>query len=152
LGSTDRLMAVIRKELTEIRAQYADPRRTEILADEVGDISVEEMIQEEDMVVTVTHQGYIKRNPVSAYRAQKPGGRGVMGAQTADESDFVSQLFVASTHHHILMLTSKGRAYAKKVYEIPQAGRAARGKAIVNFLELQEGESVVEFLPVREFS
>jgi DNA gyrase subunit A len=151
LASTEKLMAVIVTELEQIREQYGDDRRTEIVADEIGDIAEEEMIAEEDMVVTVTHEGYIKRSPVSQYRAQKRGGRGVTGAQAADEADFVSKLFVASTHDHILMLTSKGRAYAKKVYELPQAGRAARGKAIVNLLELQPGERVVEFLPVREF-
>jgi DNA gyrase subunit A len=152
LADNEKLMGVIVKELEGIREQYGDARRTEIIPAELGDISVEQMIAEEEMVVTVTHQGYIKRNPLSAYRSQRRGGRGVTGAQTADENDFVSQLFVASTHDSILMLTSKGRAYAKKVYEIPQAGRAARGKAIVNFLELQAGETVVEFLPVREFS
>jgi DNA gyrase subunit A len=152
LASNEKLMAVITSELEKIKEQYADPRRTEIVPEELSDISVEEMIAEEDMVVTVTHQGYIKRNAVSAYRAQKRGGRGVTGAQTADEADFVAQLFVANTHASILMITNKGRAYVKKVWEVPQAGRAAKGKAIVNLLELQQDEKVVEFLPVREFS
>jgi DNA gyrase subunit A len=103
------------------------------------------------MVVTVTHGGYVKRNPKSLYKAQRRGGRGITGAATHEE-DFVAQLFVASTHDVLLMLTNKGRAYSKKVWEVPQAGRTAKGKAFVNLIPLQEGERVVALLPVREFS
>ena len=109
------------------------------------------MIAPEEMVVTVTHGGYVKRNPKTLYRAQRRGGRGITGAATHEE-DFVAQLFVASTHDTLLMLTNKGRAYSKKVWEVPQAGRTAKGKAFVNLIPLQEGERVVALLPVREFS
>ena len=109
------------------------------------------MIAPEEMVVTVTHGGYVKRNAKSLYKAQRRGGRGITGAATHEE-DFVAQLFVASTHDTILMLTNKGRAYTKKVWEVPQAGRTAKGKAFINLVPLQEGERVVALLPVREFS
>ena len=149
LDDEGKVLDVVVKELEAIDEEYGDERRTEIL-EEAGDISVEDMIADEDMVVAVTHSGYIKRNPVSLYRAQRRGGRGVAGMETREE-DFVSQIFVASTHSHILMFTNTGRAYAKKVYEVPQAGRAARGKALANLLDLREGERVVQMLPVREF-
>ena len=109
------------------------------------------MIAPEEMVVTVTHGGYVKRSPKTLYRAQKRGGRGITGAATHEE-DFVAQLFVASTHDTLLMFTNKGRVYSKKVWEVPQAGRTAKGKAFVNLIPLQEGERVVALLPVREFS
>ena len=109
------------------------------------------MIVHEEMVVTVTHGGYVKRNPKTLYQAQRRGGRGITGAATHEE-DFVAQLFVASTHDTLLMLTNKGRAYSKKIWEVPQAGRTAKGKAFVNLIPLQEGERVVALLPVREFS
>ena len=109
------------------------------------------MIAAEEMVVTVTHGGYVKRNPKTLYRAQRRGGRGITGAATHEE-DFVAQLFVASTHDTLLMFTNKGRVYSKKMWEVPQAGRTAKGKAFVNLIPLQEGERVVALLPVREFS
>ena len=149
LASEQRLMQVIKDELSEIRAQFGDERRTQIVDDE-GEIAVEELIADEDMVVTVSHGGYVKRNSVQSYRAQKRGGRGITGASTKDE-DFVAQLFVASTHDHILMFTSMGRVYAKRVYELPEGTRASRGKALVNFLELKENEKVVEMLPLKQF-
>jgi DNA gyrase subunit A len=149
LASEGKLMAVIKEELAAVRAQFNDERRTQIVDDE-GEIAIEELIADEDMVVTVSHSGYVKRNSVSAYRSQKRGGRGVTGASTKDE-DFVSQLFVASTHDHILMFTSMGRVYAKRVYELPEGSRASRGKALVNFLELKENEKVVEMLPLKQF-
>ena len=119
--------------------------------DIAADIDIEDMIAPEEMVVTVTHGGYVKRNPKSLYKAQRRGGRGITGAATHEE-DFVAQLFVASTHDTLLMFTSKGRAYTKKVWEVPQAGRTAKGKAFVNLIPLQENERVVAMLPVREFS
>jgi DNA gyrase subunit A len=150
LGSDAVLMGVVIAELEEVRKAYGDDRRTEILEVDV-DIDIEDMIAPEEMVVTVTHGGYVKRNPKTLYRAQRRGGRGITGAATHEE-DFVSQLFVASTHDTLLMFTTKGRVYARKIYEIPQAGRTAKGKAFVNLLPLQEGERVVALQPVREFS
>jgi DNA gyrase subunit A len=151
IESETRLMEVVIGELEEIKKEYGDERRTELSDEDVGEIDVEDMIAPEEMVVTVTHGGYIKRNPKTLYRAQRRGGRGITGASTHEE-DFVAQLFVASTHDTLLMLTNKGRAYSKKVWEVPQAGRTAKGKAFVNLIPLQEGERVVALLPVREFS
>ena len=150
LGSDAILMSVVTTELEEIKTNYNDDRRTEIVEVE-GEIEIEDMIAPEEMVVTVTHGGYVKRNPKNLYRPQRRGGRGITGAATHEE-DFVAQLFVASTHDTILMLTNKGRAYTKKVWEVPQAGRTAKGKAFINLLPLQDGERVVALLPVREFS
>ncbi len=128
---------------------HADERRTQIV-DESTEISIEDMIVEEDMVVTVSHEGYIKRNAVALYRAQRRGGRGRIGAATREE-DFVEDLFIASTHSYILFFTTSGKVYWLKVHELPQAGRAARGKAIVNLLNLEKDEKISAFLPVREF-
>jgi DNA gyrase subunit A len=150
LGSEQVLMKVVVDELQEIKKDYGDERRTE-LTDIGADIDIEDTIAPEEMVVTVTHGGYVKRNPKTLYKAQRRGGRGITGAATHEE-DFVAQLFVASTHDVLLMLTNKGRAYSKKVWEVPQAGRTAKGKAFVNLLPLQENERVVALLPVREFS
>jgi DNA gyrase subunit A len=150
LGSDTVLMAVVIAELKAIREEYGDDRRTEF-SDFGGDIDVEDMIAPEEMVVTVTHGGYVKRNPKTLYKAQKRGGRGITGAATHEE-DFVSQLFVASTHDTLLMFTNKGRVYAKKIWEIPQAGRVAKGKAFINLIPLQDNERVVALQPVREFS
>jgi DNA gyrase subunit A len=146
LSDRGKLMAVVVEELEEIKQQYGDPRRTQIL-DATGEINLEDTIAEEDMVVTVTHSGYVKRNPISAYRAQKRGGRGVTGIATREE-DFVRELFIANTHHTIMLFTNTGRVYCKRVYEIPQAGRASRGKAIVNLVELRPGETIHEMLAV----
>jgi DNA gyrase subunit A len=151
LASDKVLMEVVTEELEEVRTLYGDDRRTEILDIEETDIDIEEMIAEEDMVVTVTHGGYVKRNPQTEYKAQRRGGRGVMGATTHEE-DFVAQLFVASTHDVLLMFTNQGRCYSKKIWQIPQAGRYAKGKAFVNLIPLQEGERVVALQPVRAFS
>jgi DNA gyrase subunit A len=140
---------IIGEELQEVRKLYADERRTEIV-DEVGEISIEDMIVDEDMVVTISHEGYIKRNAVTLYRAQRRGGRGKIGATTKEE-DFVEHLFVASTHSYILFFTNKGKVYWLKVYEIPQAGRAARGRSVSNVLNLKPEEKISAFLPVREF-
>src|SRR4051812_36806832 len=150
LGSESILMKVVTDELEAVKKEFGDDRRTEII-DAGVEIGVEDMIVPEEMVVTVTHGGYVKRNPKTLYRAQRRGGRGITGAATHEE-DFVAQLFVASTHDTLLMLTNKGRAYSKKVWEVPQAGRTAKGKAFVNLIPLQEGERVVALLPVREFS
>jgi DNA gyrase subunit A len=150
LASEAVLTQVIVAELEEVRTLYGDDRRTEI-ADVDVEIDVEDMIAPEEMVVTVTHGGYVKRSPKNLYRAQRRGGRGITGAATHEE-DFVSQMFVASTHDTLLMFTNKGRVYAKKIWEVPAAGRAAKGKAFVNLIPLQESERVVALQPVREFS
>jgi DNA gyrase subunit A len=145
------LMQVIVEELEAVRDQYADPRRTEIV-DQVADISIEDLITEEDMVVTISSDGYIKRNAVSLYRAQRRGGKGIT-AMTTKEEGFVASMFVASTHDDLLFFTSQGRVFRKKVYELPEAGRAARGKALVNLLPMEQGERISTTLPIRgEFS
>ncbi len=142
------LLGIIKEELLEIKRKYADPRRTEITALD-GEIDMLDLIQEEDMVVTLTHYGYVKRLPKATYRAQKRGGKGVTGATTREE-DFVEQLYVTSTHDPIMFFTSRGRVYEKRCYEIPEAGRTARGTAIVNLLQLEGGEKVTAMLPVPE--
>jgi len=148
LSSEKLLLDVIKDELREVKNLFADPRRTEIQG-EASDLSDEDLIAEEDMVVTFSHQGYVKRNPVSLYRAQRRGGRGKAGAGTTDE-DFIEQIFVASTHAYVLIFTSKGRIFWLKVHELPQAGRAARGKAIVNLVALAQDEKIAALLPVKE--
>ncbi|MGH7789514.1 MAG: DNA gyrase subunit A [Candidatus Binatia bacterium] len=150
LGDEREVAKIIATELGEIRAQYGDERRT-VIVDDSTDLDIEDLIAEEDMVVTVSHEGYIKRNPVAEYRAQRRGGRGKIGATTKDE-DFIEHLFVASTHAYLLVFTTSGKLYWLKVHTLPLAGRAARGKAIVNLLSLQAGEKVSAFLTVREFS
>jgi DNA gyrase subunit A len=150
LGNPGRLMTVIREELIAIRDQYGDARRTEIVQSRVN-LSMEDLIADEDVVVTMSHAGYIKSQPLTAYRAQRRGGRGKT-ATSMKEEDFVDKLLIASTHATILCFTSLGKVYWKKVYEIPQAGRGARGKPIVNLLSLDEGEQVSAILPVKDFT
>ena len=146
----ERLTAVIRAELQELHSQYADPRRTVILPDEQN-LHLEDLIHEATMVVTLSHAGYVKAQPLSLYRAQRRGGRG-RAATTVKEEDFVDKLFIASTHDTVLCFSNRGRVYWKKVYELPQAGRTARGRPIVNLLPLEEGERINAVLAVREFS
>ena len=143
------VLKIIRDEFLDIKEQYGDERRTEII-EAPDEILPEDLIPEEEMVVTVTHSGYIKRNPVSLYRAQKRGGKGVRGITTIEE-DFVSDLYLASTHDMFLFFTNQGKVFWRKVYQIPMVGRTARGKAIVNLLELSEGEKVAAILPVASF-
>ncbi len=149
LESPDRLMEVIREELTELRDQFGDERRTEILTDHL-DLAIEDLISEEDVVVTLSHAGYAKSQPLSDYRAQRRGGRGKTAAGVREE-DFIDKLFIASTHDTILCFSSRGKAYWLKVYELPQAGRTARGKPIVNLLPLEKDERINAILPIREF-
>ncbi len=149
LGSEALVNQIIRDELLEVKKKYADERRTEITA-ETDEITIEDMITEEDMVITVSHNGYIKRNPLSAYRSQHRGGKGLTGMQTREE-DFVEALFIGSTHDYMLFFTNKGRVYWQKIYQIPEAGRAAKGKAIVNLLPLSEGEKLATALPIKSF-
>ena len=149
LASEKLLMDVIVDELKEVRERFGDERRTQIV-EEAGEITLEDIIAEEDMVVTISSGGDIKRNPTSLFKIQRRGGKGKTGMTTKEE-DFVSNLFIASTHSYILFFTDKGKAYALKVYDIPQAGRAAKGKAIVNILNVAQDEHITAFLPVREF-
>ncbi len=149
LDDPGKVLDIIVAELGEIKKKYGDERRTEIV-ESVDDIDIEDMIVEEDMVVTVSHYGYIKRNPASLYRSQRRGGKGKVGMGTKEE-DFVEKIFIASTHHYVLIFTNVGRVYWLKVYQLPQAGRAAKGKAIVNLVNLSPRERVAAILPVRDF-
>src|SRR5450759_1218725 len=149
LADPQKVLQVIIDELNEIKQRYGDERRTDIVAG-TEDIDIEDMIVEEDMIVTISHSGYIKRNAVSLYKSQHRGGRGKVGMGTKEE-DFVEKIFIASTHHYLLIFTSAGKVHWLKVYQLPQAGRAAKGKAIVNLVNLAPGERISATLPVREF-
>jgi DNA gyrase subunit A len=149
LGSEEVRMGILKDELGEIAAKYGDARRTEI-APSVGSFDVEDLIVEEDMVVTVSHQGYVKRLPISTYRAQRRGGRGLRGMDTKEE-DWVEHLFVASTHDYLMIFTRGGTCYWKKVWELPVGGRTSRGKPIVNLLNVSDDEQVAAVVPVRDF-
>src|SRR6267154_1420899 len=150
LASKPRRMKILKEELTELAHGFGDERRTEIVADQ-GEFSIEDLIAEEDMVITVSHAGYIKRLPVSAYRRQRRGGKGVIGAH-AKEDDWVEHLFIASTHDYLMFFTEQGQCYWLKVHEIPQAARAARGKPIINCVAMKPDERLAALVPVREFS
>jgi DNA gyrase subunit A len=150
LASEAKLLALIKKELVELRDKYASPRRTEIL-DVEGDLRMEDVIPNEGCVITVSHLGFIKRTPVAAYRAQKRGGKGVIGAETYEE-DFVETLFTASTHDYVLYFTSTGQCLAKKIYDIPEGTRTAKGKSVSSFLRLNAGEKIAAMVCVKDFS
>lgn len=150
LGSEAKVREVIREEIEQIRDAYADERRTEIVASDAGGFEAEDLIPDEDVVVTITHLGYIKRMPLATYRAQRRGGRGKMGA-TAREEDWAQEIFIASTHAYMLFFTDRGRCYWLKVHAIPQAGRTARGKAIVNCIQIGSDERVTAYAQVAEF-
>ena len=150
LESEDRRMDILKDELRTVSEKYGDDRRTEIV-EAVGSFDVEDLIVEEDMVLTVSHQGYVKRLSLDTYRAQRRGGRGLRGMDTKDE-DWVEHLFVASTHDYVMIFTRRGQCYWIKVWEIPVGGRTARGKPIVNLLNLSEDEAIASVVPVREFS
>jgi DNA gyrase subunit A len=150
LASRPRRMKILKEELGELSHGFGDQRRTEIVADQ-GEFSIEDLIAEEDMVITVSHAGYIKRLPVSAYRRQRRGGRGVTAAHTRDD-DWVEHLFIASTHDYMMFFTQSGHCYWLKVHEIPQAARAARGKPIVGCIAMKPDERLAALVPVREFS
>jgi len=149
LESRIQRMNIIKSELMEIRNNYGDERRTEIIPVN-SDFSMEDMIAEEEVVLTITHQGYIKRTALNTYRTQRRGGRGVQGA-TSKEKDFVEHLFIANTHNYMLFFTDRGKCYWLKVYDIPQGGRATRGRAIVNLIGCEPGERVEAFVSVKEF-
>jgi len=149
LASEQLVLDIIEQELLDIKEKYSEARRTEIVA-AAEDISIEDTIADEDMVITISSNGYIKRIPVSQFRTQQRGGKGVTGMTTREE-DLVEDLFIASTHSYILVFTDKGKVYWLKTYEIPQAGRTARGKAIVNLINIEPGEAVSAVLPVKSF-
>jgi DNA gyrase subunit A len=148
LRSRARIQAIIKEELAAIKSEFATPRRTVIL-DQEGEMEDEDLIQREDMVVTVSHAGYVKRVPLSTYRSQKRGGKGRAGMQTRDE-DFVTRLFVASTHTPVLFFSSRGRVYKEKVWRLPQAAPQSRGKALINILPLEQGENITTIMPLPE--
>jgi DNA gyrase subunit A len=150
LASGTKLMSIIRQELVAIKEEYGDARRTEILP-ETTDLTIEDLLADEEMVVTITRSGYIKRTHVEAYRTQRRGGKGVTGMETKEE-DIVEDLFIASTHSYLLFFTNLGKVHRLKVHEIPEGGRAAKGKAMVNLLALRDGERVATCLPVRDFT
>jgi DNA gyrase subunit A len=144
------VLNIIAEDLHEMKSRYGDARRTEIVSDEAQDFDLEDLIAEESCVVTISHEGYIKRMPLTSYRRQGRGGKGVIGS-TAKEGDFIKDLFVASTHDYILFFTNLGQCYWQKVYDVPQMSRQSKGRAIVNLLRLRDKESVAGFVPVREF-
>jgi len=148
LRSRARVQAIIKTELAEVKSAFATPRKTVIIEHE-GEVEDEDLIQREDMVVTVSHAGYVKRVPLSSYRAQRRGGKGRAGMQTRDE-DFVSRLFVASTHTPVLFFSSRGQVYKEKVWRLPMAAPNARGKAMINILPLEQGERITTIMPLPE--
>jgi len=150
LASEKKIEGIISEELEELKKKYGDERRTDIIA-EVEELEVEDLIAEEDVVVTISHDGYIKRLPVSAYRKQKRGGRGATGAEVKEE-DFIEHLFVASTKDYLLIFTDKGQVHWLKVYEIPQASRISKGKAIINLIQIDAASKISSTIPVKEFS
>lgn len=149
LGDERKVFAIIREQLLEMKKKFGDARRTQIIAQN-QELSQEDLIAEEDIVITITHSGYVKRQPIDTYRSQKRGGRGIQGAGTKEE-DFVEHLFSATTHHQVLFFTSSGRVFVLKGYELPEAGRTARGTAIINLLSLQADEKISAVIPVRDF-
>ena len=149
LAEESRVLDIIREDTLEMKDKYGEERRTDIEG-ELADIDMADLIAEEDVVVTISHAGYVKRLPLTAYRTQGRGGRGVIGAETKDD-DFTEYLFVASTHDDLLCFTNQGRVFKIRVFEIPEAGRTSRGRAIINILDLREGESVCAFLPIQDF-
>ena len=149
LEDESKLLGIIKEELLELKRKYQDERRTDI-REEAVDLEIEDLIADEQMVITLTHQGYIKRQPLETYRSQKRGGKGIVGLNTR-EGDFVKDIFITSTHHNFLFFTNHGKVYRLKVFEIPEGSRQARGTAIVNLLELGEGEVVNTVIPIKEF-
>lgn len=149
LGSDELVSRIIKEELLEIKTKYGDERRTEITED-TGEINIEDLITEEEMVITISNTGYIKRTPLSVYRIQKRGGIGKTGMETKEE-DFVEQIFIGSTHDYMLFFSNFGKLYWLKTFQLPEAGRAAKGKALINLLQLAEGERISTALPVRDF-
>jgi DNA gyrase subunit A len=150
LGDEKRIYAMIREDCEDVARKHADKRRTELSSEEIGEVNLEDLIEEEQMVVSISHNGYIKRTPSSVYRAQRRGGKGIKGAE-ADEEDPVEHLFVTSTHDYLLFFTSKGKVYWEKVYNLPQLRRESKGRAVVNLLNLSEDEKIADCRAVRDF-
>jgi DNA gyrase subunit A len=150
LASKPKRMAILKEEMEEISATFGDDRRTEIVADQ-GEFTVEDLIAEEDMVITISHSGYIKRIPITTYKRQRRGGRGLNGADLKAD-DWVEHLFIASTHDYLMFFSNKGQVYWLKVHEVPQAGRAARGKPVINCIAVKPDEQIAALVPVREFT
>jgi DNA gyrase subunit A len=150
LSDDANIYAMIREDMEEVIKKYAEPRRTEISGEELGNVDLEDLITEETMVVSISHAGYVKRTPASTYRAQRRGGKGLKGAK-ADEEDPIEHLFVASTHAYLLFFTNKGKVYWQKVYDLPQLSRESKGRAIVNLLQLSEDEQIADCRPIRDF-
>ena len=150
LSDEKNILAIIKEDLAEIKKKHANPRRTLLSDTEVRAIDVEDLIEEENMVVSISHRGYIKRTPVSTYRAQRRGGKGIKGAKS-EEEDPIEHVFAASTHDYLLFFTNKGRVYWRKVFELPQLSRESRGRAIVNLLQLEEGEYIADCRAIRDF-
>jgi len=151
LSDEQNILGIIKDNLKEIRKKYGDERRTEITGEEIGNIDLEDLIAEETMVVSISHRGYIKRTPATAYRAQRRGGKGIRGAQT-EEEDPIEHLFVASTHAFLLFFSSRGKVYWQKVYDLPQMARERKGRAIVNLLNLEKDEKIADCRQVRDFN
>ena len=151
LSEERRILDVIREDMYELKQKFGNDRRTEISEEEIEQFAAEDLIPDELMAVTISHQGYIKRIPLTSYRAQRRGGKGITGAETKDD-DFLEHIFVASTHAYILFFTDRGKVYWRKVYDVPQLGRTSRGRAIVNMLQLAPDEKVTSQIPVREFT
>jgi len=151
LSDEQNILKIVKQDIQDIRKKHGEDRRTEISGEELGNIDLEDLITEENMVVSISHRGYIKRTPVSVYRAQRRGGKGLKGAKTEDE-DPIEHLFAASTHDYLLFFTNKGKIYWQKVYGLPQLSRDSRGRAVVNLLQLSEGEQITDCLSVRDFN
>jgi len=150
LQSPQKILDIIKKELLELKGNYSDSRKTQIMQSEASEFEVEDIIEKHDCVITITHSGYIKRQPLAVYRQQKRGGKGII-ATTTKEEDFVKDIFIASTHSYMLMFTNKGKVYWLKVYNLPDASRQARGKAIINLINLGNDEHVTAYIPVESF-
>ncbi len=150
LKDPKKILAIIKEEALEMKKKFGDDRKTEIIG-EITDFEIEDLITQEDVVITISHSGYVKRLPVSSYKRQHRGGKGVIAA-TVREEDFIEDLFIASTHDYMLFFTDKGKVYWLKVHEIPQVGRTARGKAVVNLINISSDEAITSFIPVKEFN
>ena len=151
LASEQKILDIIKKELAELKEKYGDERKTELTQLEMTDFCMEDIIKPEDVVITITHSGYIKRQQISSYRSQKRGGKGIIATSTRDK-DFVSDIFIANTHSYILFFTNKGKVYWLKVYDMPEASRTAHGKAIINLIKLGDDERITAHVPVKEFN
>ncbi len=151
LENPQRILDIIKNELIELKQEYSDERRTEIVDLEFTELNMEDLVEEEDMVITITHSGYIKRQPLNTYRQQRRGGKGLI-ATTTREEDLVKDIFIANTHSYLLFFTNRGRVYWLKVYDLPEASRQAKGKAIVNLLHLAQDEKVTAYIPVKKFN